>query len=280
MRVTILGATGFIGKHLASALRARGDEVGTASLRDPAGAAAACAGVDAAINLAGAPILGKRWDSAYRSQIRTSRVDAPRAMLDALAQAPERPRTYVSASAIGYYGSSETATFTEESPAGNDFLARVCADWERTAEHASALGMRVACIRTGIVVGRDGGALAALLPIFRLGLGGPVATGRQWYSWVHIDDVVGIYLHALDGAAGALNATAPNPVINADFTRALGRAVHRPALIPAPAFALGLALGEASTLLTEGQRVLPERTMASGYSFKYPQLDEALRSAV
>ncbi len=277
MQVTIIGASGFIGRHLAAALQARGDTVRTASLRDPAGAASACAGADAAINLAGAPIVGKRWDNAYKAEIRASRVDAPRALLDALAGASNKPAVYVSASAIGYYGTSETATFIETSPAGSDFLARVCEEWERTAHHAETLGMRVACIRTGIVLGKDGGALAKLLPPFRLGLGGPVASGRQWYSWVHVDDVVGIYLHALDGASGALNATAPDPVTNAGFTRSLATAVHRPAFFPVPAFALELALGEAAMVLTQGQRVEPQRTLASGYAFKFPQLDAALR---
>jgi uncharacterized protein (TIGR01777 family) len=278
MDVTIIGATGFIGKHLSAALLARGDAVRTASLRDPAAAAAACDGADAVVNLAGAPIVGKRWDDAYKAEIRASRTDAPRALLDVLAKASRKPDAYVSASATGYYGTSETATFTEASPPGDDFLAHVCIEWERTAARAAEFGMRVACIRTGIVLGAGGGALAKLLPVFRLGLGGPVASGRQWYSWVHVDDIVGVYLHAIDGASGALNATAPNPVTNADFTRALASAVKRPAFFPVPALALQFALGEAATVLTQGQRVLPEQTLASGYAFKYAQIADALRA--
>ncbi len=143
--------------------------------------------------------------------------------------------------------------------------------WEAEAQRAATLGMRVALVRTGIVLGRDGGALAALLPLFRAGLGGVVASGAQWYSWIHIEDQVGIYLHAIDRAEGALNATAPHPVTNRDFTRALAAAVHRPALFPVPAFALGLLLGEGAVVVTEGQRVLPERTLASGYTLPPPR---------
>ena len=277
MRVTILGATGFIGKPLAAALRARGDAVVEASLRAPADAAKAAAGSDAVINLAGAPVA-ERWTAERKAAMWTSRVDAPRAFLDALAAQPVRPRAYVSASAIGYYGISRTATFTESSPPGDDFLARLCTAWEATADTASALGMRVAKVRTGLVLGTGGGVLGKLLPVFRFGLGGVVGSGAQWYSWIHLEDEIGIYLHALDGASGALNATAPNPVTNAEFTRALARAVRRPALFPVPSPAAALLLGEGAYVITEGQRVLPAATQASGYAFRHPELDEALRS--
>lgn len=279
MRVTILGASGFIGRHLAAALRARGDEVIEASLRDPAAAAAASAESDVAVNLAGAPVA-ERWTPARKRAIEESRTVLPRAYLQALGRLPKRPGAYISASAIGYYGTSRSATFTETSPPGTDFLARVCVGWETEAERAAASGMRVALIRTGLVLGPDGGALAKLLPLFGAGLGGVVASGAQWYSWIHVDDQVGIYLHAIDGAAGALNATAPEPVTNRDFTAALAAAVHRPALVPVPAFALNLLLGEGALVVTEGQRVLPERTLASGYRFAYPELGAALRSLV
>ncbi len=280
MRVTILGASGFIGRHLGAALRARGDEVVASGLRDPAAAAAASAGSDVVVNLAGASV-SERWTAAQKQAIEESRTALPHAYLDALARLPSRPAAYVSASAVGYYGTSPDATFTEASPPGADFLARVCVAWEAEAARAAALGMRVALIRTGIVLGLDGGALGKLLPLFRAGLGGVVASGAQWYSWIHIDDQVGIYLHAIDGAVeGALNATAPEPVTNRDFTAALAAAVHRPAFFPVPSFALSLLLGEGAVVVTEGQRVLPERTLASGYRFRHPELGAALRSLV
>lgn len=279
MRVTILGASGFLGRRLAAVLRGRGDDIVTASLRDPAAAAAVARGSDVVVNLAGASVSA-RWTAQHKREIERSRTALPHAFLDALRSAGPPPRAYVSASAIGYYGTSRTATFTEASPPGDDFLARVCVRWEAEARRAEELGMRVALVRTGIVLGTEGGALAKLLPIFRLGLGGVVASGAQWYSWIHIDDQIGIYLHAIDGVDGVLNATAPHPVKNREFTQALGRAVHRPTLFPVPAFAPSLLLGEGGVILTEGQRVVPERTLATGYAFRHPELDEALRSLV
>jgi hypothetical protein len=279
MRVTVIGASGFIGHRLSSALRGRGDEVVEASLRNVDATTQACAGSDAIVQLAGAPVI-TRWTARAKDEIRRSRVDATRALVEALSQLRARPPVYVSASAVGYYGASETATFTESSPPGNDFLAKVCVDWEREASRAGELGMRVACIRTGIVLGRDGGALARLLPIFKAGLGGIIGNGRQWSSWIHIDDVVGIYLLAIDRAEGALDATAPEPVRNVDLTWALASAVHRPAFLPAPAFALHLIFGEGASVLTTGQRVLPERSLSLGYEFRHPQIGPALASAM
>jgi uncharacterized protein (TIGR01777 family) len=277
MRVTILGATGFIGRPLGAALRARGDVVVEASLRDPARAAQASAGSDAVVNLAGAPVA-VRWTEASKRTITASRVDLPRAYLEALARIDDRPKAYVSASGIGYYGTSLTDTFVESSPPGRNFLAEVSVAWEAEADRAAALGMRVTKVRTGLVLGLGGGVLGKLLPVFRLGAGGVVASGDQWYSWIHLDDQIGIYLHAIDGTEGVLNAVAPNPVTNRDFTHALGRAVHRPTLFPVPAFAGTVLFGEGALMLNEGQRVLPERTLATGYTFRHPDLDEALRS--
>jgi uncharacterized protein (TIGR01777 family) len=278
MRVTILGATGFIGPHLVSALRARGDEVVLASLRDPNRAAAAAQGSDVVVNLAGAPVA-VRWTAATKEVLRSSRVDAPRTFLTALGRLDLRPSAYVSASAIGYYGTSRTATFTETAPPGDDFLARLCVAWEATADTAgSALGMRVTKVRTGLVLGTDGGVLGKLLPLFRLGLGGVIAGGRQWNSWIHLEDQIGIYLLAIDGAAGVLNATAPNPVTNREFTHALAAAVGRPAFFPVPALAATLLLGEGAYVITKGQRVLPDATRSAGYTFRHPTLEEALRS--
>src|ERR1035437_1724325 len=280
MRVTILGATGFIGRHLGAALRARGDEVVESSLRDPARAAEASAGSAVVVNLAGAPVA-VRWTEAAKRAMTTSRVDLSRAYIDALARIEDRPSAYVGGSAIGYYGYRRTdVPFDESSPPGDDFLARLCVAWEAEADRAGTLGVRVAKIRTGLVLGRDGGVLGKLLPLFRLGLGGGVASGGQWYSWIHVDDEVGVLLHAIDGADGVLNATAPNPVTNRDFTHALGRAAHRPTIFPVPAFAAALMLGEGGTVLTEGQRVVPRRTLETGYVFRYPALNEALRALV
>jgi uncharacterized protein (TIGR01777 family) len=275
----VLGGNGFVARRLVRALQARGDAVSVSSLRDPQAAAAATAGHDAVVNLAGASV-SERWSDAQKKAIADSRIALPHAYLDALAAAGAKPSVYVSASAIGYYGTSATATFTETSPPGDDFLARVCVGWETEARRAETLGMRVALIRTGLVLGTDGGALAKLLPIFKLGLGGPIGSGTQWYSWIHIDDLVGIYLLALDGASGPLNGTAPAPVTNRAFTDALGAALHRPAFLPVPAFAISAILGEGAVVVVEGQRVLPEATHERGYTFVYPTLAGALAALV
>lgn len=279
MKITVIGASGFIGQPLATALRARGDEVTTTSLRDPAAAAKDCDGVDVVVNLAGEPVA-QRWTPQVKAKIRASRVEGAHALIDALATLSVKPKRYVSASAVGYYGSSETATFVETSSPGDDFLAEICVAWEAAADRAAAYDMRVTKVRTGVVLGTEGGALAMLLPIFRFGAGGIVASGKQWYSWIHIDDQVGIYLHAIDGTDGVLNATAPSPVRNNEFTRALGSALHRPTFLPTPAFAVHLLLGEAASVATQGQRVLPERTLSTGYRFKYETIDAALRALV
>jgi uncharacterized protein (TIGR01777 family) len=279
MNVTILGASGFIGKHLAAALTERGDRVTTASLRDPAAAARTASAADVVVNLAGEPVA-QRWTPAAKAKIRSSRVDAVRAFFDALASEARKPAAFVSASAVGYYGTSETATFDETSAPGSDFLAEVCIAWEATADQAATLGMRVTKVRTGLVLGSDGGALPKLLPLFKLGVGGIVASGKQWYPWIHIADQVGIYLHAIDGTTGVLDATAPNPVRNAEFTRALGAAVHRPTFLPTPEFAIQLVFGEGAIVVTGGQRVLPTRTLATGYRFRYETLEPALAAIV
>lgn len=279
MRVAILGASGFLGRHLAAALRARGDDVVPLSLRDPQQAARGVSGCDAVVNLAG-ETLAQRWNADVKRKILESRTDAPSAFFDALTGIGATPGIYVSASAIGYYGTSESATFTEESPPGTDFLANVCVAWERVAQRAIALGMRVACVRAGLVLGTGGGALARLLPIFKTGTGGRVGSGKQWYSWIHIHDAVGIYLLAIDRVAGAVNATAPHPVRNEAFADALGSAMHRPAVLPAPAFALKMMLGEGAAIVLEGQRVLPQRAQAEGYAFEFPTLDAALADLI
>jgi len=275
MRVLVLGASGFVGKHLSAALQGRGCEVVAGSLRDPSAAADMATRCDAIVNLAGEP-LAQRWDAQVKRRVAASRIEAPRRFLDELARRERCCTVYASASAIGYYGTSETEAFVEESPPGEDFLARVCIGWEREARRAADLGMRVAIVRTGIVLGLGGGALEKILPPFRLGMGGVVGSGRQWFSWIHIDDVVRIYLMALDSVEGPVNACAPKPVTNAEFTRELGAALHRPALIPVPTLALRMMLGEGAEMLLHGQRVLPRRTEELGYRFAFPELKDAL----
>jgi uncharacterized protein (TIGR01777 family) len=281
----VIGASGFIGRRLSAALRARGDEVIEASLRgDPAEAARRSEGSDAIVNLAGEPVA-QRWTREAKERIAASRIERPRALITAVSALARRPGRYISASAIGYYGMSESETFTEASPPGSDFLARVCIGWEREAQRAAEHGMRVTVVRTGLALGRDGGVLARLLPIFELGGGGVVASGRQWYSWVHVDDAVGLYLHALDGGfdraeGSAFNAVAPNAVRNREFTQALAAAVRRPALVPVPEVALRLLFGEGAVAATRGQHVVPQRALASGYRFLYPDLRGALDQLV
>jgi len=308
--VTVTGATGLIGPALVAALAARGTEV-TVLSRDPARAKAAfgaagaaevqalqwdlmsepapaqaLAGRDAVVHLAGENVA-QRWTAKAREAIRESRVTGTRHLLEGLREAgrvdpSERPRTLVSASAIGYYGQRGEEPLDEDAPAGRDFLARVCADWELEAERASELGMRVVEVRTGVVLDSAGGALAKMLPPFRLGLGGPVAGGRQYMSWIHRDDLIGMMLAAIDDERwrGPINATAPEPVSNRDFSRALGGALGRPSLVPVPGTALRLLYGEMADIVTTGARVVPAKPLVLGYQFRHPQLAEALTSAL
>jgi uncharacterized protein (TIGR01777 family) len=301
MRVTLTGATGLIGTRLVAALARRGDEV-TVLSRDPARArerlgtgiqaqawdplgapapASALAGRDGVVHLAGEPVA-QRWSAAARERIRTSRESGTANLVAGLRSADPRPRVLVSASAVGYYGPRGDEQIAESEPPGSDFLAQVCVAWERAARAAGELGMRVALVRTGVVLDPSGGALAKMLPPFRAGVGGPVAGGHQWMPWIHVDDLVGIYLAALDGEdwRGPLNASAPHPVTNRDFSKALGRALHRPALAPVPRLALRALYGEMEQIVTTGQRAIPSRPLALDYAFAHPQLDEALRSAL
>jgi uncharacterized protein len=308
VRVTVTGATGLIGSSLVSALKSRGAEV-TVLSRDPSRASGqldvqaerwdstgepapvdALAGRDAVVHLAGEPVA-QRWTPAAKQAIRESRVAGTRNLVAGLSAAsptgegsPQeaRPRILISASAIGYYGPHGDEPLDEEAPAGSDFLAQVCAAWEAESRAASELGLRVVQVRTGVVLDRAGGALAKMLPPFRLGLGGPVAGGRQYISWIHREDLVGMTLAALgdDSWSGPINATAPEPVRNAEFSRALGRALHRPSLLPVPAAALRLLYGEMAEIVTTGARALPAKPLMLGYTFRHAQLDEALRSAL
>ncbi len=300
-RITITGATGTIGRAVARAVGERGDTV-VALSRDPARArqtpglgdaehhswadpqgspppAEALAGADAVIHLLGETVA-QRWSSAVKQEIRDSRVLSTRQLVAGLQQlaAGERPRVLVSQSATGYYGPRGDEPVDEEAGPGADFLAGVVADWEREAHAADGLA-RVCTTRTGVVLSASGGALGQMLPFFRLGLGGPVAGGGQYVPWIHLDDVVGGLLHCVGGEElrGPVNLTAPRPVTNRELTRALGRTLHRPAVLPVPAFALRLLYGEMSQIVTTGQRVVPARLERAGYAFREPEIEPALR---
>jgi uncharacterized protein (TIGR01777 family) len=291
--VALTGATGLIGGHLARALIARGDEVvalvrggrsgidGARDVRwDPAAGplpAGALDGVDAVVNLAGAPLAGRRWTAARKRQIRESRTLTTRRVVDALA-AEGAPRVLVNGSAVGYYGNAEEPV-DETAPPGADFLGGTCVAWEREALRARGHGVRVALIRTGLVLARDGGVLPTLARPVRLYAGGTLGGGRQWMPWIHIDDEVGLLLMLLDrdDASGPFNAAAPEPVQQREFVRTLAKVLHRPAVVPAPAVAIRLALGEMAVLALEGQRAVPAAALAMGYRFAHTDLEEALR---
>jgi uncharacterized protein (TIGR01777 family) len=274
VKVTITGGTGLIGAKLSARLRERGDEVTTLSLRKDE-LAPKLEGRDAVVHLAGEN-LAQRWNDKAKREILASREEGTRRLVEAL---PDSVKTLVSASAVGYYGPRGAEEVTEDDPPGDDFPARVCVAWEREANQA---GARVVTIRTGVVLDASGGALAKMLLPFKLGIGGPVAGGKQYMPWIHVDDLVGIYLAALDNAGwqGAVNATAPNPVTNAEFSKALGRALHRPAVLPIPGLALRALYGEMAVIVTTGQRAVPRKALAYGYEFGHPDLDEALDKAV
>lgn len=300
MNVTLTGATGLIGTGIVRALQARGDAV-TVLSRDPDKAraalgdvdahawrpreepapAAALSGRDAVVHLAGESVA-QRWTDDARRAIHDSRERGTRNLVAGLAAAEQRPGVLVSASGVNYYGPRGDEPLTEDAPPGDDFLARVCIAWEREAAAARELGLRVATLRTAVVLDQNGGALSKMLPFFRLGIGGPVAGGRQYLPWIHAEDVVGLYLAALDGAdwVGAANACAPEPATNRDFSRALGRALHRPALAPIPGFAVRLLYGDMAEIVTTGQRTVPMRALEHGYAFRHTDLDEALRDAL
>jgi uncharacterized protein (TIGR01777 family) len=290
MRVLIAGGSGFLGRALSRALQHDGHRI-QALTRQPSqpddlrwsadeadsGWTSALPGTDAVINLAGASIAGARWTAAQKARIRDSRVRATRALVQAI-NAAGTPIALLSSSAIGIYGVRGDEPVTENSAPGSDFLASVCRDWEDEARQVRP-PTRLALLRTGLVLARDGGALPQMALPFRLGAGGPLGTGRQYMSWIHVDDWVGVVRRVLEAstAVGPINLTAPAPVTNAAFARALGRALHRPAFVPTPAFVLRLALGEmAEALILGGQRALPDKAQALGYEFRYPTLDGAL----
>lgn len=297
MRIAVTGSTGLVGSAVVGRLKESGNEVlrfvrgasgvGEGTIRwDPAAGAidaAALEGIDAVVHLAGENISSGRWSAARKAAIRDSRVKGTTLLCDALAGCARPPATLVCASATGYYGDRGEEPLTEDSPPGSGFLAEVCREWEAACAAAVRRGIRVVHLRTGIVLSAEGGALARMLPLFRAGLGGALGSGRQYWSWITLDDLAGVVLHALsrEEIKGPVNAVAPRPVTNREFTEALARALSRPALLPAPAFALRLALGEmADALLLSGARVVCRRLEETGYRFLHPEIGGALSAVL
>lgn len=298
-RVIVTGATGLIGKPLCQQLAAHGYEVVVFG-RDIAHAqrqvpsatnyvqwtpaengpwTSALDGAYAVIHLAGASVFGKRWNEAYKREIRDSRVVGTRGLVNGMLAAASPPKVFVCGSAIGYYGFRDDTPLDETAAPGTDFLARICVDWEREALRAEAGGVRTVVVRTGIVLDLHEGALPQMLLPFKFFSGGPIGSGDQWVSWIHLDDIVGIFVFALEHAQvrGPINGVAPEPLRNRDFSAALGRIYGTPSWLPVPSFALGLALGEAGAMATEGQRVVPQKAQEDGYQFRFPTAAAALR---
>lgn len=305
MKVIVAGGTGFLGGALCWTWAEESHEVRVLTRSLPAGhaqhepgtgkpgitrvgwnpaagaaaVAAEISGADVVINLAGESIGTGRWNAARKQALRDSRIVATHTIASAIRAAATPPRVYVNGSAVGYYGDRGDEKLTEDSAAGHDFLARLCVDWEREAGQAARDGVRIVVVRTGIVVERSGGVLARMMRPFKLFVGGRLGSGRQYMSWIHRHDWVEMVRWIVDtpGISGPVNAAAPHPVTNAEFTRALGRALHRPTLIPAPRVALRLALGEFADSVLASERVIPERAVTGGYHFRYPEIDRALR---
>ncbi len=298
MKIVISRATGLIGSMLADRLwnqfhtlvllsRRPPAETGVTKKEwlawNPAGSGAweaAIDGADGVINLAGEPIAGRRWNESQKAILRSSRIDSTRALVKAMAQAKQRPKFFISASAVGYYGAHGDETITEKSAPGDGFLARLCVDWEAEAKKAQELGVRVALLRTGIVLARGRGALAKMVPPFKMFLGGPLGTGEQWMPWIHIEDEIGLLIFLVEKAeaSGALNGTAPNPVTMAEFSKSLGVDLNRPSWLCVPPSALALLTGEMADMLLTGQRAVPEAALRLGYNFKFPTIAQALQS--
>jgi len=295
MKIVVSGSTGLIGSPLVQALqqRGRGDEV-VRLIREPQAATgstlrwdpergtidrAGLEGADAIIHLAGENVFG-RWSAAKKQRIRDSRVQGTRVISDAIAALAKRPAVLLAASAIGYYGDQSDRPLTERSPVGGDFLAEVARDWEAATASAARAGVRVVNMRFGVVLTPNGGALGKMLPPFRMGLGGPVGSGNQYVSWIELGDVIRAILHLLEriDLAGPVNMTAPTPVTNREMATSLGKVLHRPSVLPVPSFALKLAFGaDGAEMLQGGQRVLPERLLASGFQFRFETIEPALR---
>lgn len=293
MRIAITGAGGLIGRSLVAALQKRGDAV-LAFSRQPDSLAAVFTGVETAawppesgfpdvdgiVHLIGESVAG-RWTTTRKAAIRASRVEGTRLLIEAIRTAGTRPAVLVSGSAVGYYGDRGEEALTESAEAGKGFLCDVCRDWEDAAFEAEELGLRVAAVRTAAVLSGSGGALKSMLPPFKAGLGGPIGSGRQWFPWIHLDDIVRLFIWLLDrDISGPVNGAAPSPVRQGEFASALGAALHRPAFVPTPRLALKLLFGEFADTLFDSQCVLPEKAQRSGFTFRYPELQTALRAAL
>jgi uncharacterized protein (TIGR01777 family) len=272
MNIAVTGASGFIGQRLMASL---GKEARAVSLR---GNLDALAGADAVVHLAGEPV-SQRWTKEVREKIRSSRVEGTRKLVAAMRANP--PRVLVSASAVGYYGSRGDERLTESSAPGDGFLADVCVEWEREALNAEEFGVRVVCLRNGLVLGQGGGLQKMMLP-FKLGAGGKIGDGKQWVAWIHLADAVGLIEFAILSSQlrGPINVTDPNAATNAELTRELAHALHRPAVLPVPIFALQLLYGDMAQIIYASQRVIPEAALRAGYQFRFPKLEGALLDIV
>jgi uncharacterized protein (TIGR01777 family) len=297
MTIAITGASGFVGRRLMKALAGGNHTIRVLSRHAgtnlPPGVqlhvwdamkgqppAESLEGVDAVVHLAGEPIA-QRWSDEVKQKIRESRAIGTRNLVQAFSTLRQRPSVFVCSSAIGYYGSRGDEVLTEASAPGSGFMADVCVAWEKEADLTESLGIRLVKLRTGMVLGAHGGALAKMIPPFKAGMGGKLGHGDQWMSWVHLDDLVGIIQHAIENPLrGPVNGTSPNPVVNADFTKALAHALGRPAVLPMPAFTLKFMFGEMAEVMLASQRVLPKAAEAAGYTFRYPQVDAALANVV
>ena len=297
MKICITGGSGFIGSKLSELFVNSGHEVLVLDLRPPRKKATNLSFVevdlirepvpeevfscDAIVHLAGASIFG-RWTQKYKKLILDSRVKTASALINAVKKAGRRPKVFVSASAVGYYGDGGENELDEASPAGSDFLASVCKQWEETAKSSESKAMRWVTVRTGIVMGPGGGIVAKLAPVFKWFLGGPIGSGKQWFSWIYIDDLLNVYKTAVldDSWSGPVNAVSPHPVRNEDFVKALGKALHRPAFIPVPQFVLKLGLGELADAVTMSQKVVPKKLMDMNFSFVYPKIENAVQASV
>lgn len=301
MKIAIAGATGFVGSRLVPQLQAQGHQV-IILTRSPQQASnrfgqaqivgynplksgewqQSISGCDAVINLAGEPIAEKRWTPAQKRSILDSRQLGTQKIVEAIDLATIKPQVLINASAIGYYGTSETSKFDETSPAGTDFLAEVCTAWETAAQSVTANGTRVVILRLGIVLGENGGALGKMLAPFSAFVGGPIGSGNQWFSWIHRDDVVKLIIAALNDTKmqGVYNATAPNPITMTEFAQTLGTVMNRPSWLPVPNFVLEAMLGEGAIVVLQGQQVVPTRTLAQGFYFQYSTIEPALTAIV
>lgn len=281
MHIAISGASGFVGRRLVETLEGKGHRIQRLKRWSSEPQLTAEPALDAVVHLAGEPV-SQRWNAAVKQRIRDSRVAGTRLLVDAMGKLAVKPKVLVCASAVGYYGERGDQVLDETAGPAEGFLAEVCKEWEAEADRAEALGIRVVKIRIGLVLGKNGGALEKMLPPFRLGLGARLGDGRQWMSWIHLDDLVGMIEYALEheNARGVWNGVAPNPVTNAEFTRQLGAAVRRPALFVAPRWLVTLGAGEMAQILFFSQRGAPAAPLAAGYRFRYPELGAALRSVV